>query len=418
MSDLADLPAEIAHDDRVTNATRHPAAAALVVLGVAVSLLALHATTEAFLAPEPGTSASDHVLRWVGSLVLLLAALVVARRGPDGVRAIVALVLGVLALEAALLAIADALAGGARGDDWTGFLVAPVGPVLLGLGAVLLWRSRKPHGRRYGRRALLAAASVLAVYWLVLPLVIAIAATHRPRSDPEPPSLGVPYETVTITTEDGLELAGWYVPSMNGAAIVSFPTRSGKVPQARMLARNGYGVLLLDMRGYDGSEGDPNMFGWGAAKDLDAAVEWLRRRPDVDDGRIGGLGFSVGGEVLLEAAAANERIRAVVSEGAGVRSVREALLRGPAGWLDLPREATQTAALAVLSATAPSVIAVRRALRQRFRQPSRSARSGAAVTLSAGGCGGRRCRARAARRTRSRRSGLPSTPPACRPGRR
>jgi hypothetical protein len=30
-------------------------------------------------------------------------------------------------------------------------------------------------------------------------------------------------------------------------------------------------VLLLDARGYDGSEGDPNVFGWGAAKDIDAA---------------------------------------------------------------------------------------------------------------------------------------------------
>ena len=29
-----------------------------------------------------------------------------------------------------------------------------------------------------------------------------------------------------------------------------------------MLVRRGYGVLMLDMRGYDGSQGDPNMFGW------------------------------------------------------------------------------------------------------------------------------------------------------------
>jgi hypothetical protein len=323
------------------------------IVATASLLLGVHATVDAFLAPEPGTGASDHALRWLASIALLLAALVVARRGRDGARALVGLLLGVLAIEATALSIADTLAGGARGEDWTGFLLAPVGPVLIGLGVVLLWRSRQPQGRRFVRRALLAVGSLVAVYWLVLPVVVAIAATHRPRSEPEPPSLGTPWEEVTITTGDGLELAGWYVPSRNGAAIVSFPTRGGKVPQARMLARNGYGVLLLDMRGYDGSEGDPNMFGWGATKDLDAAVDWLERRPDVEDGRIGGLGFSVGGEVLIEAAAANEAIRAVVSEGAGVRSVREAALRGPAGWADLPREAVQTAALAVLSATAP-----------------------------------------------------------------
>ena len=90
-----------------------------------------------------------------------------------------------------------------------------------------------------------------------------------------------------------------------------------------MLVRHGYGVLLLDARGYDGSQGDPNVFGWDDAKDIDAAVAWLRHQPDVRGGRIGGIGFSVGGEMMLQAAASNTRLRAVVSEGAGFRSVRE-----------------------------------------------------------------------------------------------
>jgi uncharacterized protein len=112
-------------------------------------------------------------------------------------------------------------------------------------------------------------------------------------------------------------------------------------------------VLLLDARGYDGSEGDPNLFGWASAKDIDAAVAWRRSRPDVIDARVGGIGFSVGGEMMLQAAASNTGLRAVVSEGAGVRSVREHLLRGPRGWLSLPEAAVETAALAVLSGTAP-----------------------------------------------------------------
>ena len=33
-----------------------------------------------------------------------------------------------------------------------------------------------------------------------------------------------------------------------------------------MLGRHGYGVLLLDMRGYEESEGSPNVFGWGAPR--------------------------------------------------------------------------------------------------------------------------------------------------------
>jgi dienelactone hydrolase len=121
-----------------------------------------------------------------------------------------------------------------------------------------------------------------------------------------------------------------------------------------MLARHGYGVLLLDARGYDGSQGDPNMFGWDDTRDIDAAVGWLHQQPDVRGGRIGGIGFSVGGEMMLQAAAANRRLRAVVSEGAGVRSVREEMLRGPGGWFtSVPVQAVQTAALAVLSGTPP-----------------------------------------------------------------
>jgi fermentation-respiration switch protein FrsA (DUF1100 family) len=112
-------------------------------------------------------------------------------------------------------------------------------------------------------------------------------------------------------------------------------------------------VLLLDAHGYDGSEGDPNLFGWDGAKDIDAAVAWLRRRPDVKDERIGGIGFSVGGEVMLEAAASNTGLHAVVSEGAGVRSVHEHLLRGARGSFSLPAAAVQTAAVAVLSGTMP-----------------------------------------------------------------
>jgi dienelactone hydrolase len=120
-----------------------------------------------------------------------------------------------------------------------------------------------------------------------------------------------------------------------------------------MLARRGFGVLALDMRGYEGSEGSPNAFGWGATKDIDAAVAWLERRSDVKPGRIGGIGYSVGGEQMIEAAAENPGLAAVVSEGAGVRSIKEHLLRGPAGWFSLPLVAVQTASTMILSDTLP-----------------------------------------------------------------
>ena len=317
------------------------------------AVVALHAAVDAFLASEPGTGPGDHLGRGLASLALLALAVGLYPRLRRGGQAALAAVLGALALVGAGLAIADARAVGPRGEDWTGFVLVPAGLMLCGLAALLLWRSRKAGRFRWLRRAALAAGAVLACYWVVLPVAIAILATHRPRAAVEPADLGRAYQRVTVTTRDGLDLAAWYVPSRNGAAVVSYPTRAGKLPQARMLARRGYGVLLLDARGYDGSEGDPNLFGWEATKDLEAAVAWLRHRPDVRAGRIGGIGFSVGGEAMLQAAASSRGLRAVVSEGAGVRSIREELLHGARGWLTLPAAAVQTAALTVLSGTAP-----------------------------------------------------------------
>ena len=326
---------------------------ARVVFTAAVLVLALHTLMDLVLAREPGVSIAEHWVPLTASLALL--ALTAAGDGiiPRGGRGLLVLVLGALSLEGAALAVADARAVGARGDDWTGFVLAPVGLLLLALGVWLLWGSRKPHGRRYVRRALLALAAVVGLYWVLLPIGFALMATHRPREAVASSELARPSQPVTVRTSDGLALRGRYVPSLNGAAVIVFPGSASRAPQARVLARHGYGVLMLDMRGYGASDGDPNMFGWGATKDIDAGVGFLRARDDVREGRVGGLGFSVGGELMLEAAAGNAGLRAVVADGAGERSVRESALRGVEGALALPAAAVQTAAVTVLSGELP-----------------------------------------------------------------
>jgi uncharacterized protein len=215
---------------------------------VAAAILVLHAAVDSFIAPEPGTEPADHLLRGFFSTGLLALSLVVFSRLRTGARAVVAGAFGVLALEGAALAVADARAVGARGEDWTGFLLLPAGFALLGLAIAMLWRSRKPGRLRYLRRGAITLGTVLGTYWVLVPVAIAILATHRPRAEATPIDLGRPLEEVTIRTADGLDLAGTYVPSRNGAAVISYPTRQGKLPHARILVRHGYGVLLLDAR--------------------------------------------------------------------------------------------------------------------------------------------------------------------------
>jgi pimeloyl-ACP methyl ester carboxylesterase len=82
-----------------------------------------------------------------------------------------------------------------------------------------------------------------------------------------------------------------------------------------MLARHGYGVLALDLRGHGESDGRSTSAPWKLDDDIDAAVEWLAARTDVDATRIGLLGVSLGGEVSLHVAARRRDVRAIVAEG-------------------------------------------------------------------------------------------------------
>jgi fermentation-respiration switch protein FrsA (DUF1100 family) len=149
--------------------------------------------------------------------------------------------------------------------------------------------------------------------------------THAARPPVENIDLGTEnVEEVQLHTSDGLTLEGSYVPSENGAAVIVAFGRKGSQDPARMLARHGYGVLIFDRRGEGESDGDPNPYAWNdGEKDLLAAIDFLKGRPDVESGRIGGIGLSVGGETFLQTAARSEDVQAVVSEGATARSVGE-----------------------------------------------------------------------------------------------
>ena len=219
-----------------------------------------------------------------------------------------------------------------EGDHYTGLLALVAGAALLLAGPVILWRSRRTRRHPSQRdtcagSVMVACAPVLAiaiVWFVVFPVGLGYVYTHT-APQPAEPDLGVAYETVTLPTERRPGVAASYVPSRNRAAIMLFPGAS-RAEEARMLVAHGYGVLLLDPRGQGGSDGDTVR--WAGDQDLLAGAAYLQRRPDVDADRIGAIGFSIGGEMLLRAAAESDSIRAVVSEGAGERVGRDSTLPG------------------------------------------------------------------------------------------
>ena len=168
--------------------------------------------------------------------------------------------------------------------------------------ASTLWRSRK-GGRRPALCAAGGSGACVPRDASFRDVPVRRGVRHHPlgarvRADPQ---LGAPHENVSFTTSDGLRLHGWFVPS-NGATVISFPGRKGPQKPARLLVSEGYGVLLFDRRGEGESDGDPNALGWRHARS--GGGDRLPQEPaDVDPDRIGGVGLSVGGEMMLQAAA-------------------------------------------------------------------------------------------------------------------
>jgi hypothetical protein len=325
----------------------------------ATGVVGVHVVDDNYLQPAAGTNAADHLASGLVPLALLVVAAWCYPRVRAGAQAVISIAIGLFGLVVgALEAGFHTMEVGPSGDDFTGLLAIPAGLVLVGIGVVGLWTSRRrtPHRWwRYLRRLLLGVAAALAINELALPIAVAYMATHSLPAVVNAPHLGAATTDVTLRTSDGLSLAGWYVPSRNGAAVIVFPGRAGTQGQARLLVEHGYGVLLVDRRGEGASDGDGNLFGWGGERDIYAALDYLEQRPDVDPRRIGGIGLSVGGELMLQAAARDDRLAAVVSDGAGTRSLAEELEEydGMELAVALPLITVKTAAVAVFGNATP-----------------------------------------------------------------
>ena len=142
-------------------------------------------------------------------------------------------------------------------------------------------------------------------------------------------------------------------------------TRTAVLAQAAVLARHGYGAILVDTRGHGRSGGHAMDFGWWGDRDIAASVSFLARQPGVHAGAIALLGESMGGEQALAAAGSDPRIRAVVAEGATGQQLADHgwLPGGIDGVLQRGRESVQHTAAGLLSA-APRPASIRAAARR------------------------------------------------------
>jgi uncharacterized protein len=217
--------------------------------------------------------------------------------------------------------------------------------------------------RTWWRRAIVIAVGAIALLYVVTPVAFGVFATNRARPAlgvRTPADVGLRYDDVAIDTPAG-RLAAWYVPSRNGAAVLALAgsgsTRDDLLDHASMLARHGFGVLLVDVPGHGGSGGEPMEFGWGGESYLRPALRALAERSDVTR-PIGVFGLSMGGEQAITLAASDARVAAVVAEGASGRTWADAWNLPdalPARALSFPFHWLQTTSADLLADASPPI---------------------------------------------------------------
>ena len=200
------------------------------------------------------------------------------------------------------------------------------------------------------------------MFWLLI-LIAAIGllaglrwAIHRSLA-PErvietrtPADVGLQYEDVTILTENGKSVFGWFIPatrSGSGPAVVAIHGWGGNAENLLSLVRPlheaGFMLLLIDARCHGLSDEDSFASMPRFAEDLGHAIDWLKCQEGIDPQAVITIGHSVGAGAALLSASGRDDIAAVVSIAAFSHPV--AMMRRwfvskripyvPVGWLML-----------------------------------------------------------------------------------
>ena len=165
-----------------------------------------------------------------------------------------------------------------------------------------------------------AAALVVAAYFHSL--YILDPSKHRKRLECFPDQFGLPHENISFRTEDNLTLRGWFIPApdLSNRTIVCLhghaSNRSIVMSHTYFLREHGFNLLYFDFRGAGESQGKMSSVGCLEARDLKAALEFLKQNKEMESEHIGIYGISMGAAVAINEAADNPAIECLVSEAA------------------------------------------------------------------------------------------------------
>lgn len=143
--------------------------------------------------------------------------------------------------------------------------------------------------------------------------------------DTRPWSMPAPEEVRIPSRDAAIEIAGWWLPTESGGSAAPAPAvivvhgftacrRDHDVLlPAGMLHRNGFSVLLIDLRDHGDSTKEDGRFAGGTDeyRDVLGAWDWLQAEQRIAPSSIGLVGISLGAATVLLAAGQEPEVAAV-----------------------------------------------------------------------------------------------------------
>lgn len=149
---------------------------------------------------------------------------------------------------------------------------------------------------------------------LALLKYLSLINPKRVKSDVTPTNYGIEYKKVTFLTEDGLKLAGWWVPGntrAKGTIIVGhgYPFDKANIFEATEWLHPEFNLFYYDHRSFGDSEGKYTTGGIKEVKDIEAAIKYVKNKQTKP---IGLYGYSMSAAAMLMAP--DDDVKAIVAD--------------------------------------------------------------------------------------------------------
>lgn len=158
--------------------------------------------------------------------------------------------------------------------------------------------------------------------FIFFPYILATFTIHRPKigDNYNPESILIlEYENITLHTQDGVRIRGWFVPSKGSKKAVLIghglgANKSNFLGLVDLWHSLNYNVLIFDFRGHGESDGHTISFGYKEKYDIKAGFEYLVRKKNFAPENIVGYGVSFGGASLIHAVSDSVNFDRIVTD--------------------------------------------------------------------------------------------------------